>query len=119
MRAHMRGLRLMLVSVGQNGFLSNWTRISLFMELYTKIYGPPNLVNLTPNIGIDNSRTGQAECICLVNLGTYLAGFYSSIDIIDHNSRKTVNRRLTALQEDLGTISGSNVAWGQARMATG
>jgi hypothetical protein len=96
MRAHMRGLRLMLVSVGQNRFLSNWTRI-----------------------GIDNSRTGQAECICLVNLGTYLAGFYSSIDIIDHNSRKTVNRRLTAWQEDLGMINGSNVAWGQARMATG
>jgi hypothetical protein len=86
MRAHMRGLRLMLVSVGQNRFLSNWTRI-----------------------GIDNSRTGQAECICLVNLGTYLAGFY----------RKTVNRRLTAWQEDLGMINGSNVAWGQARMATG
>jgi hypothetical protein len=78
----MNGLRPMLVPVGQNGFSSNWTRISLLMELYPKIYDPLDLVILAPNLGIGNNRTGQAECICQVNLGTYLAGFYSSIDVL-------------------------------------
>lgn len=120
MRAYMRGLRPMLIFVDQNGFSSNWAKLSLFMELYMNIYGPLDVIIMTPKAdGVGNSRMGDADSICSVDLDTYWTGFYSSVDIIDRNSRKKANGCLLARQTNLDLISDGNVASEQTRTITG
>jgi hypothetical protein len=119
LRAHMRGLRPLLISVGQNAFSHNWSRFSLFMQLYTRIYGPLDFVVLIPKVEVVNGRTGDTEFICPVDLGTYYAGFYSSTDIIDHNSGKKVNERLATWKRNLDTVNEQYNVVGHARMVSG
>jgi hypothetical protein len=114
LRAHMRGLRPLHLSIGQNAFSYNWSRLSLFMQLYTRIYGPLDFAVLTPKIEVVNGRIGDTEFICPVDLGTYYAGSYRSTDIIDHDSGKKVNERLATWKRNLDTVNEQYNAVGHA-----
>lgn len=75
LRAHMKQLRLMLVSMGQNAISHNCSRFSLLMELYTELYGPLGVAILVPK------DTGQHVCddetttTCPLGFGTHTANF--------------------------------------------
>ena len=86
LRAHMKDLRPVLVSMGQNAISHNYSRFSVFMELYTEIYGPLDVVILVPKDTGDHVRDRETAIMCPLNFGTYYANFFTSVDVIDHNS---------------------------------
>jgi hypothetical protein len=98
----------MLVSMGQNAISHNYSRFSLSMELYTELYGPPDVVILISKDNGKNVRTADSAIMCPLDFGTYTAGFFASVDFIDHNSGKKVNSAITILGQRMSLINEAN-----------
>ena len=119
LRAHMKDLRPVLVSMGQNAISHNYSRFSLFMELYTEIYGPLDVVILVPKDTGDHARDEETAIMCPLDFGTYNANFFTSVDFIDHNSEKRVSGAISILEQRMDKIDETNKAISDAKIPAG